>query len=260
MWLRSPAVEAVIYAAGRATRLGPAFAAVPKILLEVGGRSLLDRHAELLARAGIDRLHVVTGHCREQVAAVIPQLERTHGIRILEIPNPYYTEGSAVSMGVSLPILESAQAPLLLMDGDVLYGLELLLRLRDSRHRSALLVDFGFEAADDDPVLVPVTNGRPFEFAKQWKGVADRVGESVGFFKVAPEDLTVIIDATRIRQAGLARRDSLDEILRDGIRAGVFGVEDITGQPWTEIDFPHDVEYARSIVLPALAAGRSALA
>lgn len=35
-------------------------------------------------------------------------------------------------------------------------------------------------------------------------------------------------------------------------RAGRFFAEDITGIPWTEIDFPEDVAYANNIILTAL--------
>jgi choline kinase len=38
----------------------------------------------------------------------------------------------------------------------------------------------------------------------------------------------------------------------------VVGFEEITGLPWTEIDFPHDLEYARNEVIPALAGRASA--
>ena len=37
------------------------------------------------------------------------------------------------------------------------------------------------------------------------------------------------------------------------VLAGRFGFEDVTGMPWTEIDFPNDVGRAREEVLPAIA-------
>ena len=33
-----------------------------------------------------------------------------------------------------------------------------------------------FSTDDDDPMLVPVKNGRPIDFCKQWSGDADFVG------------------------------------------------------------------------------------
>lgn len=247
-----------MYAAGRATRLGKEFATKPKVLLEVGGRTLLDRHAERLVRAGVRRLHLVTGHHRDQILSALPGLASRHGLEVEERFNPDYLEGSVVSMGVSLPVLERATQPLVLMDADVLYSQSLMDRLVGSSHRSAMLVDFGYVAPDDDPVLVPMNGGRPCEMQKQWTGDAERVGESVGFFKVSPLDLPVLVRATRARLEGLARRESLDEVLRAGVLEGVFGVEDVTGLPWTEIDFPHDVERARSEVLPGIAVEEAA--
>jgi choline kinase len=155
-------------------------------------------------------------------------------------------------MLVSLPHIVRSLKEVLLMDGDVLYDSRMLPRLIRSPHRSALLVDFKYSTADDDPVLVPIRAGRPFEFVKRWQGTAERVGESVGFFKLDPADMPMLIEETRARSAGRARLDSMDEVLRALVRAGRFGYEDITGLPWTEIDFPEDVVYAREQVLPAL--------
>ncbi len=252
-----PVESAIIFAAGRATRLGPAHANCPKILLQVGGRSLLERHTEHLAAVGVRNLFIVTGHCREQIAAVLPGLAERHGIRIYELHNPDFTEGSVISLHVALAVIESSTQPLFLMDGDVLYDVSLLNRLIASPHPSALLADFGVEAVDDDPVLVPIRAGRPFDLVKQWTGSADRVGESVGFFKLAPEHIGKLAAETRARMSGIRRRDSLDEVLRALTMDGCFGMEDITGTPWTEIDFPHDVAFATEKVLPALLAGAS---
>lgn len=243
-------MNAIIYAAGRATRLGAAYAHHPKILLEFGGMSLLERHAQRLAEIGVRRVTVVTGHCREMIARELPRISKAQGIEVVERFNPDYGEGSVISLMSSFPDIDDSPGGFLLMDGDVLYGSGLLPRLVASPHRSALLVDFGFVATDDDPVLVPVSNGKPFEFMKRWQGTADRVGESVGFFKVSAADVPQLKSETLARSVGLGRLDSMDEVLRALVRAGCFGVEDITGQPWTEIDFPGDVEYARETILP----------
>ncbi|MBX3743925.1 MAG: phosphocholine cytidylyltransferase family protein [Verrucomicrobiae bacterium] len=245
-------MNAIIYAAGRATRLGIAFAQQPKILLEIGGRSLLERHVHRLAAAGVRRITVVTGHCRQAIADRLPALARSHGVETVELFNPDFGEGSAVSMLVSLPVIERAGGPVLLMDGDVLYDSRMLPRLLGSPHPSALLVDFAYSSTDDDPVLVPIRNDRPFEFLKRWSGEADRVGESVGFFKLDPADRPLLEHETHARATGIGRLDSMDEILRALVRAGRFGYEDITGLPWTEIDYPEDIAYAQERVLPAL--------
>lgn len=248
-------MNAILYVAGRAVRLGQHAQERPKVLLEFGGQSLLERHVMLLARLRVPKLFVVTGHLRELLQAAFPALQTRYGVEIVEMLNADFAEGSALSMHTSLPALEGAHDGVLLMDGDVLYDLRMLKGLIESPHRTALLVDRGYSTADDDPVLVPMRNGKPFDFIKKWRGEADSIGESVGFFKVDVADLPRLIEETKTRSTGAGRAESYDDILRVLVQEGHFGAADVTGVPWTEIDFPNDLEYANRVVLPALETG-----
>ena len=247
-------MNAIIYAAGRAARLQALGASRNKVLLEFNGVTLLERHAASLASIGVRTLHVVTGHLRERIAETFPGLRARYRIEIEELYNPDYLEGSALSMLASLPALTNLQEPVLIMDGDVLCDGRMLVRLIQSVHPTALLIDRDYSLVDDDPVLVPVRDGKPFEFRKKWKGHADIVGESVGFFRIDPAHVPFLVRETRARSEGAGRADSYDEILRAMVVAGLFGAIDITGLPWTEIDFPHDLEFAERYIVPALQA------
>lgn len=245
-------VNAILYVAGRALRLGERAQRRPKVLLEFGGKSLLERHVRCLARLGVPKLFIVTGHLREQLQFQFPTLTARYGVAIVELFNPHFTEGSALSLHASLPVIESAREGVLLMDGDVLYDVRMLQQLCAAPHRTALLVDRSYSTADDDPVLVPMRDGKPFDFVKCWRGQADSVGESVGFFKVSAVDLPLLISETRARHTGPGCGDSYDDILRVLVKCGRFGAVDVTGMPWTEIDFPADIDYANRVIMPAL--------
>jgi len=242
-------MNAIIYAAGKGVRLG---SDRPKILLEFGGHSLLEWHVARLAAAGVSRLLVVTGFQREQIAAMLPRLGQQYAVKIEEAVNHDFDEGSVLSFHVSLPYLTGAHDPVLLMDGDVLYPAAMLRRLIDSPNPTTLLIDRKYSTADDDPVLVPVRNGRPVEFRKKWTGEADLIGESVGFFKIAAADLPLLETETERRLSGAQRNESYDEVLRTLVLAGRFGYEDVTGLPWTEIDFPQDIARATNEILPLI--------
>ena len=64
-------VHVVVLAAGRGSRLGALGDTAPKWLIEVGGRTLADRHLEGIARAGdaVASVRVVTGHAAEAIEA-----------------------------------------------------------------------------------------------------------------------------------------------------------------------------------------------
>jgi choline kinase len=247
-------MQAIIYAAGVGMRLKSVFDHRPKILLEFAGKSLLERHVQCLRENGIGRLTIVSGYRQELIQQALPHLRQGYGMEIQQLINPHYTEGSILSLETSIPVLETLvrNQPALLMDGDVLYPAEFLRRLVDSPQRTALLIDRDYSTTDDDPVLVPIANGRPFDFIKKWQGEAEQIGESIGFFKVSPDDLPDLISFTRSMSAGNGRSASYDDVLRKLVQAGRFGYEDVTGLPWTEIDFPWDVERATTEVLPAI--------
>src|SRR5262249_23166907 len=159
--------KAIIYAAGRGTRLQ---LDTPKILLEFGGRTLLEWHALRLREAGVREVVLVTGHLREQIAELLPSICVRHDVAVREIVNPRFRQGSLLSLKVSLQEIEDSSEPLLLMDADVFYPTVMLHRLIGSPHGTALLLDREFSTDDDDPMLVPVRNGRPIDFRKQWSG------------------------------------------------------------------------------------------
>jgi choline kinase len=245
-------LKAIICAAGRGVRLG---ADSPKVLLEIGGRTLLEWHAIRLREGGVTEAVVVTGYLREQIGVVLPEISACHEIRMRELVNERFQEGSVLSLAAALPEIEGSREPVLLMDADVLYPAQMLDRLIRSSHGTALLIDREYSTKDDDPVLVPVKDGRPFEFRKKWSGEADFVGESIGFFKIGADDLPMLIDQTRARSAGSDVRDSYDDVLRAMVLADRFGFEDVTGLPWTEIDFPGDLARARDEILPQIERG-----
>ncbi len=246
------ALKAVLYVAGRGSRLGSQYENSHKILLEFGGKTLLEWHMEHLTKIGAKEFVVIVGHQRELVRGKLGELASKYPLKVRTIENPDFREGSVLSFHVSIPELEGAKEPILIMDGDVLYPTEMLRQLLSSKHRTALLIDREYSTADDDPVLVPIKGGRPIDFRKKWTGEADQVGESIGFFKVDPADLPFLIEQTKKRATGPGRQDSYDDVLREMVLAGRFGHEDVTRLSWTEIDFPGDIEKAEREVLPAI--------
>jgi len=245
-------LKAIIYAAGRASRLGPRFADSHKALLAFGGRTLLEWHARYLSGIGVGELVVVTGHKADLVEAELARAAASYSLAARSIYNSDFLAGSVLSMNVSIPEISDSDGPVLLMDADVLYPSDMLRRLVLCEHRTALLVDREYSTADDDPVLVPIAGGRPIDFMKRWAGEADEVGESIGFFKIDPADVGLLVERTAVRVHAGQHDAPYEDVLRDLVLEGRFGHEDVTGLPWTEIDFPEDIERAEREVFPEI--------
>jgi len=71
------ALQAVVLAGGRATRLGRLATTVPKVLQPVGGRPFLHHLLEPLVRSGLRRFHFCLGHLAEPVVRHLRELPET---------------------------------------------------------------------------------------------------------------------------------------------------------------------------------------
>ena len=242
---------AILLAAGVGRRLGQGEPA-PKVLLEFGARSLLDRHFEALAAAGVSEVVIVVGFEAAQIEAAVKALAPPFRVRL--IANPRFTEGSVVSLAAAGAVLRSGGVSVL-MDGDVLYDHSMLLRLRDSAAENSLLVDRELEPGDEPVKLCFDAAGRIVDFRKRPENPGAWRGESVGFFRFSPATGQSLADRCDWYVANAPSLE-YEEAIRDLMLSEPhrFGAEDVTDLAWTEIDFEEDVVKAREVVLPQLEA------
>ena len=111
-------MKAIILAAGIGNRLGEYSNNKPKGLLEFNGKSLLQRHIEILKAKNINDIIIVTGF---QSQMIVEHLDDSP-LSIHYIHNELYTEGSILSLGCSREILLN-ESEIILMDADVLLSL-----------------------------------------------------------------------------------------------------------------------------------------
>lgn len=231
-------MRAILLAAGRGRRLG---SDSPKCLVEIEGKTLLERHYVNLLESGVDRLTIVVGFERGMIADAVARLRGPLEVELIE--NARFVHGSIVSLHVAAERLAEGG---LWMDADVLYPAALLRRLVASRHENCVLLDAGSEETGEE-MMLGVRDGRILKIARRVGKDWDLAGESVGFFKVGPEGgrvmrrlLAAEVDAGRLDQEYEAALDrAFQEI--------PFGFERVDDLSWTEIDFEEDVEKARRL-------------
>jgi choline kinase len=238
-------MKAIILAAGVARRLAPLTDRTHKCLLPVGDRPLLTRMLATLEAVGVAEAVLVVGHCADQIRAVAGA--RFGRMRVRHIDNPEYTRGSVLSLYAAR---EHLAEPALVMDADVLFPRELLRRLLAAPAPSAFLLDHGFQDTGEE-VKYYTRGDRVIALGKKvvpesW----ELVGEGVGFFKCGAEAGPQLV---RLLERVIAEGNGLNEY-EDALHLLVarhhVGWVDITGLPWTEIDFAEDLRRARDEVLP----------
>ncbi len=241
-------MKAIILAAGVARRLAPLTDKTHKCLLPVGGRALLGRMLAALDATGIREAVLVVGHRADQIRELAGV--RFGRIRIRYVENPEYAKGSAISLYAARDHLRE---PSLVMDADVLFPREFLRRLLAAPAPSAFLVDRGFTDTGEE-VKYYTRGDRVIALGKKvvpesW----EKVGEGVGFFKCGAEaaaGLTHLLERVIDEGGGLNEYEDALHLL---VQLHHVGWADVTGLPWTEIDFVEDLRRAREDVLPRIA-------
>jgi len=236
-------MKALILAAGMGKRLK---VNVPKILLKIGNKSLLERHVENLLNLGIKNIGIVIGYKSNQLRNFIKKIDRKKNIKIFK--NSSYKLGSIVSL-VSASNFFYIKGNLILMDGDVLYDKKILKKLFNSKKKNCLIIDKKFEKGQE-PVKVCIKNNKIIDFGKIVNQDFDYQGESVGFFKFSNKSSLKFLEQSRKimkSNKNLMYEEAIQKIIKEKkIR---MDFENITNLPWIEIDFKKDLIFAKRKVL-----------
>lgn len=223
----------------------------PKVMLTFGETTLLARHVAILRHCGIERIDLAVGYRAEAVQVELTRIGADDIVRTHL--NPDYRRGSIVSLWTLREAYESGE-PVIFMDGDVLYDQRMIERLLQSPQENCFLLDRTTEEGED-PVKLCMRAGRLVDFHKQPKLPHEWWGEWIGFARFSP-DVAGKIAAALDSHVSAGRLDEIyEEAFRDVLLSeppGTFGVEDVTGLPWVEIDFPEDLAKAEGEVFPQL--------
>lgn len=95
--MSSPLPSVLILAAGEGTRLGDLGRQIPKALIPIGGRPLLDTHLEHLEREGVERVFINAHHLADQLIEHVTRYSGPIEIDVLVEPTLLGTAGAAVN-------------------------------------------------------------------------------------------------------------------------------------------------------------------
>jgi len=246
-------MKAVMLAAGVGSRLGNDGVTKPKVLLEFGGQTLLARHIAILRHLGFDELVMGVGHHADMIHEAIAGMGAGDFVRTVH--NPIYEQGAITTLW-ALRDEFATDTPVVMMDADVLYDYRVLSRLAETDVENCFLLDRDIEPGEE-PVKLCFRDGVLVDFHKRPEEPHDSFGEWIGFLKLSPEMAARVPGATELfldnEEASSLYELAIRHLLLT-MAPGSFGVEDVTGLPWIEIDFAEDVERAESEILPRLEA------
>ena len=115
----TPARKAVILAGGRGTRLAPYTSVLPKPLMPIGDRAILEIVVEQLADNGLTDITFCVGYLSHLIRAVFDSRHSDARVRV-----SYVQEETALGTAAPLRLVDGLDDSFILMNGDVLTNLD----------------------------------------------------------------------------------------------------------------------------------------
>jgi choline kinase len=236
-------MRAIILSAGRGSRLLPLTESMPKCLVPVDGRAILDHQLAALAEAGIARTTVIAGYRFDQVGAHLADHRPPLSVELRF--NPFWAVSSSIgSVWAAQDLLDQ---PFCLLNGDTLLSSAVLARALSQADAGIGLVVEPLQTAAVDDMLVAVSGTRVTAVSKTLDP-ASATHRSLGVVIAGQES-----GYRRALDAVIAGEDGIQSYHHDVVavlaRQGAVSALIEHSGSWQEIDRPGDIQ--------AWAAGRA---
>ena len=240
-------MKVVILAAGQGKRLLPLTEDIPKCLLDIGGRRLLERQIDAFVACGATEIVVVTGYGARLVDDVLDQLRDDRpGVVLKTSFNPFF--GVADNLASCWMTRGDMDKDFILVNGDNLFQADMVKRLLEAEEAPITIAVAHKSEYDNDDMKVMLDGERLTEIGKTLP--LDTVdGESIGmllFRGEGPRIFTTALEEAMSEAAGL-RRWYLSVIDTLAKQVTVM-TQSVDGIDWCEVDFPADLQQARHLV------------
>ena len=234
----------VILAAGMAKRLRPLTDHRPKCLLQVGGRTLLERTVDAMTLSGIDELVVVTGYLNEMIRDFLTVHYPTLKFHFLHNTD-YAHNNNIYSLWMAGQVVRGQD--FLLMDSDILCDPAAVVRIA-SEPEAALAVN-RHEMGEEEMKVVVDGEGHITEISKTCNP-ANALGESVGIERITAtysEALFRELDKMILDEGliDIFYERAFERLIPQGF---TFRVVDTTDYFSYELDTPEDFERAQQLM------------
>jgi choline kinase len=237
-------MKVIILSAGQGTRLLPLTAELPKCLLEIRGKKLIEWQIDELHKCGIDQITVVTGYGSEKVEALLQQSYKRPGIKTIYNPD-YAKTDNLVSCW---KVRDEMNEDFILLNGDTLFEAAVVWTLLVS---------------PDNPLTVTINHKDNYDADDMKVSLAEtrllKVGKDIPPDEIHGESIGMIL----FRSDGpMIFRKGLEEAINDikSTHSWYLSVIDaiatkktvstcsIRGLLWCEVDYPADLKKADSVV------------
>ena len=236
-------MKSVILAAGVSRRLYPLTYEMPKCLIKVGGKTILDRQLNTLESLNISEVIIVVGYYRELIIDHVKSNFPNLNVKFV-INHHYFETNTAYSLRLCNDSINNE--PFILMNGVVLYPKEVLTRVINSNYDTVLAVDI--KPCGREEVKVIAGDGNSIVAIGKELIEDNSLGEFIGVAKFSKKISSEFMNSLdRLISSG-GNSDYFEAAIHPIMSEHNIYYEDISDLPCIEIDFVEDLEKAHELV------------
>ena len=243
-------MKAIILAAGSGTRLGHYTKEIPKALVDINGKSIIERQIELFKKNGITEIFVVRGYKKEKFCM--------EGITFID--NEDFANTNQLASLVLAQNRISGNA--LILYGDLLFEQSILDQILMSNSDISVTIDLKWKEHcyenrnNQFPAMAEIENDKVVHISENKSLIRKKLcGEFFGIIKLSSEGskiLTDVIEKTKYNKGKFHSSNSfamgkIPDIIEEIIELGFVVKPIFVNGKWFEVDTILDLEKAKTM-------------
>lgn len=249
---------AVILAAGMGSRLQDVTNdMLPKGLIKVNGKSLVERSIEKLRSLGIEKIYIVTGHLHD----FYDELAKDKKYIVTKRNRKYKATGSMTSLSI---LEDELKEDFLLLESDLIYEVYGLIRVLNYEEEDCVLLSGKTNSGDE--CYVEVREDNLYKISKNKAEIENVYGELVGISKISLDLYKEMLKQYKnlnnriydytgkehFFESSKTQKYDYENAIFDAAKKRKVGYLKIDNLIWGEIDDKNHLERIKKIILPKL--------
>lgn len=250
---------AVILAAGMGSRLQDITNdMLPKGLININGKSLVERSIEKLRSLGIEKIYIVTGHLH----GVYDEFAKEKNYIITKRNRKYKATGSMTSLAI---LEDELKEDFLLLESDLIYEVYGLIKTINYEKDDCVLLSGKTNSGDE--CYVEVRENNLYKISKNKEEIKNVYGELVGISKISLELYKEMLkqyknfsnkiydhkDSYFLKEENnKAKKYDYESAIFDAAKNRKVGYLRIDNLVWGEVDDKNHLERIKRIIIPKL--------
>lgn len=234
-------------AAGTSNRLRPLTTHIPKTLLRLGEKTILEHILDTAYRAGLRHFDIVTGHGHRAVEEFACEYQKQHAdVHLSLLYNDVYdSAGNVVSLATAKEVFDE---DFIIINSDTIFHEDILKALITSEHTNAMMID-DVKKLGSEEMKVHIDDNENIIRIHKSLDPQSAAGEYVGIMKLSAQHKKELLDSLN-KMIGEDRSVYYEDAIQKMIDDHRIPVKKIStqGLPVMEIDTHQDLEDAHDLI------------